>query len=954
MPKAAKTKATQQTLPFTASKRTSSANAASKSAKPSIRRRHSVDLTAPSSDGVEIIESDTSTVVENLKRVKKVASPARAVAVVKYKEVAVDDGLVSLNPKDTLWKEIAQATKERRGDAPLLHCEDQDVFQDILRVFDASYEYGPCVGVSRLERWERAQALGLTPPVEVRDILVLPMPAVVFLLCIAFCIVVCTFHQQPTPPSSSQDFIPVNVGEEGVSVSHLQLTARVRSRPEPMSQNRRARYTSMTCLVCRVLVYRVHQVIPLDTDGRDGPLLPTDDWVEQDLLKSSTGWIEVHRQCLSGDAVVRVESSPQYSPLFSVTVHLDPTPPPSPHPEPAEDVPKISHLQHLSPVFLPPPFTPSNPAFAHLSSIATTESNAWRSALEDEIAAFIRAKTQQLLHSEALLRRQVNSIYNRFRDGMQAIEQADATAALTSPRSPATPSSPTAASPSAAADYGFVPLPVASARHEPPPSVGMSALSASLVSSGMHHPRAREPRSPSPTLHGSMRSASPTLTVDSGGNARHEDYMGANIQDIPRRMDPTLNTIASFHVLRLEEEMVRKRAAEEAARQGAAPAQQTEAAAGPSTAVAGSSSGPGTVNGSGNKGKEKAKDSRNGDDAHGKGKKRVTFQSQPAVVTIGSEAKKTNSGDEMVFDLDTDLTATDSPEGTVMTLTEGPPQPRPSQPRRTSGGRKGSRDSAGLPQSFASLRPASLPLLSHIRPRRSPLRPLNDLPDAPEENDDAGGGDGVGENDFDDEHDYDSRDAEILKLVAAHHPSHRRAWKKDGAEWRAFVMRNGRPGNDALEQDQEQDPPSPLAGIPSSMPIAIRPTGRRPAPLTAASYRGDPVVRTGRPSVLEFQTPETESGDSAPADNNNINTNSNSTALASQSVRNSMYADRDLRRALDPGALDFAVDNGEVPEAEDEDEDVPGELGRGGDRALRILQKRNELPPSGMFYSLAS
>lgn len=30
-----------------------------------------------------------------------------------------------------------------------------------------SYEYGPCAGVTRLERWERADALGLKPPPEV-------------------------------------------------------------------------------------------------------------------------------------------------------------------------------------------------------------------------------------------------------------------------------------------------------------------------------------------------------------------------------------------------------------------------------------------------------------------------------------------------------------------------------------------------------------------------------------------------------------------------------------------------------------------------------------------------------------------------------------------------------------------------------------------------------------------
>ena len=43
--------------------------------------------------------------------------------------------------------------------------------REILRVFDLSYEFGPCVGVTRLERWERAKALGLNPPDEVREIL---------------------------------------------------------------------------------------------------------------------------------------------------------------------------------------------------------------------------------------------------------------------------------------------------------------------------------------------------------------------------------------------------------------------------------------------------------------------------------------------------------------------------------------------------------------------------------------------------------------------------------------------------------------------------------------------------------------------------------------------------------------------------------------------------------------
>lgn len=38
---------------------------------------------------------------------------------------------------------------------------------DILRVFDMTAKYGPCVGISRLDRWKRAQKLGLEPPEEV-------------------------------------------------------------------------------------------------------------------------------------------------------------------------------------------------------------------------------------------------------------------------------------------------------------------------------------------------------------------------------------------------------------------------------------------------------------------------------------------------------------------------------------------------------------------------------------------------------------------------------------------------------------------------------------------------------------------------------------------------------------------------------------------------------------------
>ncbi|KAI9271058.1 DNA polymerase delta, subunit 4-domain-containing protein [Helicostylum pulchrum] len=42
----------------------------------------------------------------------------------------------------------------------------------MLRAFDLNYKYGPCVGMKRIDRWERAKNLGLNPPESVKDSLV--------------------------------------------------------------------------------------------------------------------------------------------------------------------------------------------------------------------------------------------------------------------------------------------------------------------------------------------------------------------------------------------------------------------------------------------------------------------------------------------------------------------------------------------------------------------------------------------------------------------------------------------------------------------------------------------------------------------------------------------------------------------------------------------------------------
>nr|XP_040041990.1 DNA polymerase delta subunit 4 [Gasterosteus aculeatus aculeatus] len=40
-----------------------------------------------------------------------------------------------------------------------------------LRQFDLDWSFGPCTGISRLQRWQRAKLHGLSPPEEIRDLL---------------------------------------------------------------------------------------------------------------------------------------------------------------------------------------------------------------------------------------------------------------------------------------------------------------------------------------------------------------------------------------------------------------------------------------------------------------------------------------------------------------------------------------------------------------------------------------------------------------------------------------------------------------------------------------------------------------------------------------------------------------------------------------------------------------
>jgi len=49
--------------------------------------------------------------------------------------------------------------------------DEKDEVEEILREFDMNMSYGPCLGLSRMERWQRAVGLGLNPSHQIKDIL---------------------------------------------------------------------------------------------------------------------------------------------------------------------------------------------------------------------------------------------------------------------------------------------------------------------------------------------------------------------------------------------------------------------------------------------------------------------------------------------------------------------------------------------------------------------------------------------------------------------------------------------------------------------------------------------------------------------------------------------------------------------------------------------------------------
>nr|XP_020481173.1 DNA polymerase delta subunit 4 [Monopterus albus] len=64
--------------------------------------------------------------------------------------------------------------REKAPPSPLPQKDAETVREEDLQQliqFDLDWRFGPCTGISRLQRWERAKHHGLNPPEEIRDLL---------------------------------------------------------------------------------------------------------------------------------------------------------------------------------------------------------------------------------------------------------------------------------------------------------------------------------------------------------------------------------------------------------------------------------------------------------------------------------------------------------------------------------------------------------------------------------------------------------------------------------------------------------------------------------------------------------------------------------------------------------------------------------------------------------------
>ncbi|CEP15516.1 hypothetical protein [Parasitella parasitica] len=91
----------------------------------------------------------------------------------QHRHKSIDENVIQIGRLQAKQQEtnLQDVTKKLESNEFTFHQEHLDETDKLLRAFDLNYDFGPCVGIKRLDRWERAQKLGLNPPANVKDIL---------------------------------------------------------------------------------------------------------------------------------------------------------------------------------------------------------------------------------------------------------------------------------------------------------------------------------------------------------------------------------------------------------------------------------------------------------------------------------------------------------------------------------------------------------------------------------------------------------------------------------------------------------------------------------------------------------------------------------------------------------------------------------------------------------------
>ncbi|CCM05581.1 uncharacterized protein FIBRA_07808 [Fibroporia radiculosa] len=646
-------------------------------------------------------------------------------------------------------------------------------------------------------------------------------------------------------------------------------------------------------------------------------------------------------------------------------------------------------------LFPPPPFTPSHPIFAYISTIAVAESEKLRHATEQYLVNIAEEKAAEIRAAEVDLRKKVELLWLNFKEGLGQIQQ-DGMNGRSSSRRPSNarwnmPVSPGQEAASVRINH-FIPTP----NVQPRPSSSasqhvVSALSASVVSTSFHYPEASErqttdPASPRVDPHASSPSRSSATRVSTSSASSRTLAMGingesSNIRDAYRRnMDQSVDIATSFkYVLDLEEQTkpLRKRQADRVSPERAnghastsdissrdPPPKADESAVEALKKENAVEEGAPVV-------QDVSADQTNagpsGKEAGLKSKRKVTFDVKPDIAIIDADATQESDDkppeQDAIFDMEGEevsKSANVDVNATRIADAMSPPAQelefsRPSARR----GRSKVQDNYGLPSSLASLRPSSLPNMSMRPPRHGDIddrvEPHTDVasPTLPETR--SSGRDRY-QSAEDRVNSPDPREAEILRLVAAGTPSHRHAWKRDSKAWQLFVNRQDRrskePGPVVIEEEEEGDSVVEYDGprLGRSMSDSGVEIERRDADLSSdptlpiASSLPIPMMRNGNDFGLSSYQPKTSLTDRpgmlVPA----------LRLSSSVAMRQAVYAERDRNKPIDPGALDF-TDTNELDDEEDVDDEYTGSIGRR--RALQILKARSKLPDDGMWRSLA-